>query len=516
MSTRPPMPSLALAAVVTASVASSQWASMLLWMPNPHSHMVWFPGAVLLSALLLQPRRRWWACLVGTALGEAAAFGVLGVPPLAVTRAMLGSLLLTPAVAVGLDALRSRLRSPLEDFRLLTAFVVLAGLALPMLSAGWIAWSIRGTVLAPYLSDWPNVTLAQSLGNLMLVPAVVWTALRRRRAVPVDASGVSVAVGAALLVLLCVLWTWRVPMDRLQPMLMVAPVPFLIWAMVSFRAVGASLAMLAVGLLAMHFSAAGIGPFIRDDLATTTVAVQLWTVALTVALLYMTVVVEQRATRTQALQHAHRRLQTMTVQLMRAQEDERARIARDLHDGINQSIASIAIRMSIERQHAEGSTRALLSDLQTAVTDVSEDVRRLSHELHPSLLRYTGLPDALRALCDAQAGAAQVRARIEDLPELPLDVATALYRIAQEALQNAHKHASATVIDVRLERFDGGVRLEIEDNGVGFRDDPSTHVDGLGLLSMRERAREIGGELQLRAGGSGGTRVTVVVPPARR
>ena len=186
---------LAVAGVVAASVACSQWASMLLWMPNPRSHMVWFPGAVLLGTLLLQPRRHWWACLLGTAVGEAAAFGVLGVPPLAVTFAMLGSLALTPMVAIALESLRSRLQSPLEDFRLLTAFVVLGGLALPMLSAAWIATAIRGTVLEPYLSDWPNVTLAQSLGNLMLVPAVVWTAMRRRNPVPLETNGTSIAVG---------------------------------------------------------------------------------------------------------------------------------------------------------------------------------------------------------------------------------------------------------------------------------------------------------------------------------
>jgi two-component system sensor histidine kinase UhpB len=501
---------LVLGGIVAASVACSQWASMLLWMPNPRSHMVWFPGAVLLSALLLQPRSRWWICLLATALGEAAAFGVLGVPPLAVTVAMLGSLVLTPMVAVALESLRRRLQSPLEDYRLLTAFVVMGGLALPMLSAGWIAFAIRGTVLQPYLSDWPNVTLAQSLGNLMLVPAVVWTAMRRRNAVPLEAGGTSIVVGAGLLVALCLLWTWHLPMERLQPALVVAPVPFLIWAMVCFRAVGASLAMLAVGLLAMHFSVAGVGPFIRDDLATTTIAVQLWTVSLTVALLYMTVVVEQRATRTQALQHAHQRLQAMTVQMMRAQEDERGRIARDLHDGINQSIASIAIRLSIARQQAQGRERELLGELQAAVTDVSEDVRRLSHELHPSLLRYTGLTMALRSLCEAQSGSVRVHAALDELPELPLDVATALYRIAQEALRNVEKHSGASEVTVRLQRTGADLRLEIDDDGVGLRDQHDA-PRGLGLLSMRERAREIGGELQLATGPKGGTRVIATV-----
>ncbi|MFC3814434.1 MASE1 domain-containing protein [Lysobacter sp. GCM10012299] len=498
---------LAVASIVAVSVACSQWASMLLWMPNPRSHMVWFPGAVLLGALLLQPRRHWWACMLGTAVGEAAAFGVLGVPPLPVTIAMLGSLFLTPAVAMALESLRSRLQSPLEDFRLLTAFVVLGGLALPMLSAAWIAVAIRGTVLEPYLSDWPNVTLAQSLGNLMLVPAVVWTAMRRRNPVPLETDGASIAVGVGLLVTLCLLWTWHLPMQRLQPALVVAPVPFLIWAMVSFRAVGASLAMLATGLLAMHFSIAGVGPFIRVDLATTTIAVQLWTALLTVALLYMTVVVEQRATRTQALQQAHQRLQAMTVQLMRAQEDERSRIARDLHDGINQSIASIAIRLSIARQHAKGAERELLGELQAAVTDVSEDVRRLSHELHPSLLHYAGLTMALRSLCQAQPDSLHVHAELEELPELPLNVATALYRIAQESLRNVEKHAKASQVIVRLKRVGADIQLEIGDDGVGLDDQGHDAPRGLGLLSMRERVREIGGELRLVSGLHGGTRV---------
>lgn len=505
--------SLLVAGSVAAAVACSQWASMLLWMPNPKSHMVWFPGAVLLAALLIQPIRRWWLCVVATAVGEAAAFGVLGIPALTVTWAMAGSLLLTPLAAAALGCLRSRMRSPLEDFRLLTAFVLLAGLALPALSAAWIAWATRSTVLEPYLSDWPNVSLAQSLGNLMLVPVVVWGALRKRNPVPLQVTGMAYSVGAGLLVLLCLLWSAQVPMQRLQPMMMVAPVPFLIWAMVAFRAVGASLAMLAVGLLAMHFSAAGIGPFIRDDLATTTVAVQLWTASLTVALLYMSVVVEQRATRTQALQQAHEQLQAMTEQLMRAQEDERSRIARDLHDGINQSIASVAIRLSMARQQAaHGPDRELLAQLQEAVTAVSEDVRRISHELHPSLLRYTGLPAALQSLCEGHAGAAEMHMELADLPDLPLETATALYRIAQEALRNVDKHARARNVYVRLWLLDDRVSLEVRDDGIGWDQSGPGPAGGLGMLSMMERARAIGGELTIVPDRRGGICVVAQVP----
>ena len=503
------------AGVVAASVACSQWASMLLWMPNPRSHMVWFPGAVLLCALLLQPRSRWGASILGTALGEALAFGVLGVPVLTVAWSMVGTLALTPIAALALSALRDHLRSPLEDFRLLTAFVLIGGVAVPMLSAAWIAVVTRGTVLEPYLSDWPNVTLAQSLGILMLVPAVVWGALRKRNPAPLEISGEAALVGGGLFVLLCVLWAAPLSLDRMQPALMVAPVPLLIWAMVCFRAAGASLAMLLVGLLAMHFSAAGVGPFITANLATTTIAVQLWTATLTVGLLYMTVVAEQRANRTRELQLAHQQLQSMTVRLMRAQEDERSRIARDLHDGINQTVASIAIRLSIARQHASGAERVLLSSLQEAVTAVSDDIRQLSHELHPSLLRYTGLAPALQALCQTPDAGTLIKTELDEVAELPLDVSTALYRIAQEALRNVAKHAQASAATVRLFNNRGDVVLEVIDDGIGYVPSLQEAYRGLGVLSMRERAQEIGGAVQIGAGRGGGTIVRVRVPLGR-
>lgn len=498
--------------IVAAAVACSQWASMLLWMPNPRSHMVWFPGAVLLCALLLLPMRTWWVCMLATAFGEAAAFGLLGVPGWTVAWAMLGTLLVTPIAAAALTALRSRLRSPLEDFRLLTAFVLIGGLAVPMLSAAWVAFATRGTVLEPYLSDWPNVTLAQSLGILMLVPAVIWGALRKRTAVPLEISPAAVLVGVGLALLLCVLWTAPLPLDRLQAALMVAPVPLLIWAMVCFRALGASLAMLGVGLLAMHVSAAGVGPFMTPSLATTTIAVQLWTAALTVGLLYMTVVAEQRATRTRALQLAHEQLQVMTIRLMRAQEDERSRIARDLHDGINQTVASIVIRLSMARQHAHGEQRETLAALQEAVTAVSEDIRQLSHDLHPSLLRYTGISTALEALCRAHGDDLVVRAELDELPDLPMELSTALYRIAQEALRNVEKHARARAATVRVANSNGRIMLEVIDDGVGY--DPAQGVvyQGLGLLSMRERARELGGELHIGPASGGGTVLRVSMP----
>jgi two-component system sensor histidine kinase UhpB len=149
----------------------------------------------------------------------------------------------------------------------------------------------------------------------------------------------------------------------------------------------------------------------------------------------------------------------------------------------------------------------LLGELQAAVTDVSEDVRRLSHELHPSLLHYTGLTMALRSLCQAQPDSLHVHAELEELPELPLNVATALYRIAQESLRNVEKHANASQVVVRLNRVGADIQLEIGDDGIGLDDHRHDAPRGLGLLSMRERAREIGGELRLVSGLHGGTRV---------
>jgi two-component system, NarL family, sensor histidine kinase UhpB len=190
--------------------------------------------------------------------------------------------------------------------------------------------------------------------------------------------------------------------------------------------------------------------------------------------------------------------------VLAAQEQERLRIARELHDEIGQTLTAVALRAEHASAQA-GKERGELAELAEIVQQSLEDVRRISRELRPEALDELGLRGALIALCSriAEQGGIQVHRRLEGpLPELPAEIELAIYRIAQEALTNAMRHSNASEITVSLVRANGGLVLTVRDNGDGL---PEQMIDGGGLSGMRERAMLIGADLDI--GSAVGARV---------
>ena len=190
-----------------------------------------------------------------------------------------------------------------------------------------------------------------------------------------------------------------------------------------------------------------------------------------------------------------------------AQEAERLRIARELHDEIGQTLTAVALRA----EHASGQAgeqRPELAVLAQTVQNALEDVRRISRELRPEALDELGLVNALIALCSrvAEQGRMRVHRRLEGaLPDLPDDVELAIYRIAQEALTNAMRHSKATEATVSLAREEGALVLTVTDNGQGL---PEQVTEGGGLTGMRERAMLIGADLSISSAPGAGVAVT--------
>lgn len=214
-----------------------------------------------------------------------------------------------------------------------------------------------------------------------------------------------------------------------------------------------------------------------------------------------------------------RELKRLASQLIQIQEQERRRISRDLHDDINQRLALLAIELErVERQlpaHAPSLTEAVRS-VSNRVAELSEDVRHLAYHYHPSILDDLGLSVALRRLVDDIVSHGRLEARItcHDLPKtLSQDVATCLYRIAQEGLSNIIRHANASRIDVALEQSGMGVILTLTDDGAGFAQDLlRTESGGLGLVSMKERVTLVGGTLTITSGLGAGTTLQANIP----
>jgi signal transduction histidine kinase len=222
-------------------------------------------------------------------------------------------------------------------------------------------------------------------------------------------------------------------------------------------------------------------------------------------------------------------LRTFAALLLHAQEEERRRIAREMHDDWTQRLALLGIDIARLEKHLGNPAMALplLRAMQKQLVSLSEDVHALSRQLHPSILDDLGLVEALRSECASfsRREGITVHYRPTEMPSgLPKDVALCIYRVAQEALRNLAKHAAANQAWVSLVAAGPSLVLRVEDKGVGF--DPAraraggavnapVRSPGLGLSSMEERVRLIEAELVVMSAPGQGTTIEVRVPLAR-
>jgi PAS domain S-box-containing protein len=215
-----------------------------------------------------------------------------------------------------------------------------------------------------------------------------------------------------------------------------------------------------------------------------------------------------------ALEVSHQDIQQLAGQMLTAHEDERRRLARELHDDLTQRLARLAIDAGRLVQGDSGN-RNVLAAMRDDLVRLSEDVHALSYRLHPSVLDDLGLVEALKAECDrvARHGALRVDVDASGVPEaLPAEASLCLFRVAQEALRNATRHAQASAVTVLLSPSGKGLQLAVSDNGRGFEPGRARRRASLGLASMRERVRLLDGELDIESTPGRGTTVVARVP----
>ena len=224
---------------------------------------------------------------------------------------------------------------------------------------------------------------------------------------------------------------------------------------------------------------------------------------------------EERMRRSEGeLRTSYERIRDLGSRLLSAQETERSRIARELHDDVSQQMAILAIDLQIlhEADSQNADSKALIAETLKRSQTIARSVHDLSHRLHPAKLRLIGLVASLSGL---QRDFAQPELEISfshrDVPgNLPHDVTMCFFRIAQEALQNAVKHGQARHISMTLEHGGGNLELTVVDDGIGF--DTTTPSTGLGLISMRERLDPLGGTLQVKSTYGHGTSIRASAP----
>jgi signal transduction histidine kinase len=200
---------------------------------------------------------------------------------------------------------------------------------------------------------------------------------------------------------------------------------------------------------------------------------------------------------------AEEALASVSRRLIAAQEHERTRIARELHDDIGQRLALLAIKLeqlNLNAPDLSPEVRSRMSELQKHTTDLATDIQSLSHELHSSKLESLGIAAAIRGFCKefGEQQKVEIDFKNHDLPSpLPPDISLCLFRVLQEALHNSAKHSGVRRSEVRLWGASGEIHLTVSDGGSGFDSEAAKEGRGLGLISMEERLKALNGTFRI-------------------
>ena len=477
---------------------------------------VWPAYGIALAAGLKYGYRIWPALAASAFLvavqGSVSAAGAAGQAIGATLGALTGTFLLRRIA--NFDPSLSRLRDAL-------ALIVVGAFGSALVSSVIGVFSLYATGIQPYSglpSAWLIYWLGDSTGVLLVTPLLftplVWQ-------VPSRARSVELMMLLTLLTVAClvVFGDWHVLPIRMG-ILAFAVLPFVIWGAIGFGVGGATLTVFWTAALATVLTAFGFGPFAGNTTFVNAVLLDVLFIELSVTGLALAAVIaereraeqeHQRLIREQAAMEARHALAAANRKLIEAQEQERSRIARELHDNVSQRLALLMFELS-----APPENQSTAVDLHARVSEIAADVHALSHNLHWSKLDALGFATAMEMLCKEVGEQYQVRVALhaDDVPvRLPPDTALCLYRILQEALQNAAKHSGVGDVDVRLWGTSEDMNLEVRDRGAGFDlETASKRSPGIGLVSMRERIQLVCGELSIQSARQRGTRIHARVP----
>lgn len=225
--------------------------------------------------------------------------------------------------------------------------------------------------------------------------------------------------------------------------------------------------------------------------------------------------------RTAELTRAEDNLRALSRRLLQMQDEERRRIARELHDGSGQVLAALSMNLSLLQARAsrwDADSLKVIAESLRMVESILKELRTMSYLLHPPLLEDTGLESALRWFVDGFAQRSQIAMTLEidpDLGRLPREVEIGVFRIVQESLANIHRHSGSPHASVRITRDAASICLEVRDQGKGIAtpSNPRTGVhEGVGIQGMYERVRQLGGRLDIKSVVGDGTAITAVFP----
>ena len=465
----------------------------------------WPPNAILLGALLLTPARIWWVLVL--AVFPAHLFVQLraGIPLLSALAWFVGN---TGEALLGAVCVRIfKKDKPLFESVYGVVVFLAFGVLLPTLATSFL--DAAGVLLTGLGKDywmlWTTRLTSNIVADLTIVPSILIFALKGpswfRRA------NFSAYSEAAVLAISTVL-VGQLVLGRESAIssfwaFTYAPLLLLIWALLRFGSGGASASLLLVALISAWNTMHGRGPLGMQSMVYAVLSLHFLLTVLAISFLFSGALIVERRTSEETLRAKY-------GHFIHAQEQERYRIARELHDNILQRLTLLGLNLDELRAASLVFAKPPLNKLYEQISDISKSIRDLSHNLHPFMLEYLGLPLALRKLCrdaGAQCGIA-IDFSGDNLPSpLPSDVASCLFRAAQKALQNIGQHSQAKTALMELRLACRAVQLRISDDGVGLGSS-----EGAGLTLLREQLLALDGTLHIRSLPSKGTVIEVSVP----
>jgi two-component system sensor histidine kinase UhpB len=463
----------------------------------------WPPNALLLATLLLAPRRMWWIILLAVLPSHLIVQLQAGVPLATAFGWFVGN---TMEALIGASCISYfTSQAPLfESVRGVTIFLLFGVLLAPLVTSFVDAAIVLGTGWGrDYWALWGARLFTNMVAELTIVPTIVLFGLNGlswiRKAHPSQyAEAALLAVGTVSIGIFAfgAAGGWR----GNTPALMFIPLPFLLWAAVRFGSGGMHASLLTIAVISIWNALHGRDPFTTGTKVESVLTLQIFLCTIAVPLMLLSAFMLE--------------LRQSAYKVVEAQEEERRRIARELHDDVCQQLTLVQLELEELRDESDPALKPLVGRLYEQVADAFKTTREISHGLHPTNLAHLGIDAALRNLClDIQAEKSLGIYFISEkpLPRLADNISLCLYRIAQTALQNVVKHSHARSATVTLTVDRERVSLHIVDDGVGFVVEhyPTT---GLGLASMRERVRLVGGKLEVISAPMKGTTIEASLP----
>jgi len=540
-------PALAALSVGAAYYIGAKIGFALTFQPHPVSTL-WPPNSILFAALILSKPRSWWFLLLAAFPAHILVQLNADIPSTMIlcwyvsncTEALISASLLRYLTD------KSELR--FDNTHHVSIFILVSLLG-PFLSSfldsAFVMLNHFGD--SPYWAVFRMRFFSNVLASLTLVPLIVtWG----RGGLPSFRhtfwKGLEVGLLAAgLLIVGMVSFNVR-NTGQTRPALLYLPLPLLLWAAIRFGPRGTTAALVIVSVFEIWGAIHGFGPFATQSAEMNALSVQLFLILASLPLMFLAALIKEReraqevavqkeqrlelaldssnqASRAlsesqEKLHQSHNQIRKLLGRLIDVQEAERRRISRELHDDLNQKIATLSMNISQLKRNVPMPDAALISELdqlRETASGLTNEVRRLSHQLHPAVLEHLGLVKALESYIASFADEEQIDVRLSaELRDerIPFQTSIGLYRVAVEALRNVARHSGARSAVVSLKRDAEFLELCVSDSGKGFDVERFRQDGGLGLISIEERLRLLQGSCEIFSTPGRGSMLVAKVP----